>query len=152
VLPANNELPKNVRDVDNFHQARGFEITCMGHVYHIAYHYLILPNGAVKAGRPEKCQGAHAKGYNSYVGIAVVGDFTGKDSAGKNGPIVPTNQQIKSLVQLCRRLRDRYSIPLQHIVRHGDISSTDCPGRRFPFQHVLQQLAQQPEPAAGPKG
>jgi hypothetical protein len=152
VLPANNELPKNVRDVDNFHQARGFEITCMGHVYHIAYHYLILPNGAVKAGRPEKCQGAHAKGYNSYVGIAVVGDFTGKDSAGKNGPTVPTNQQIKSLVQLCRRLRDRYSIPLQHIVRHGDISSTDCPGRRFPFQHVLQQLAQQPEPAAGPKG
>jgi N-acetylmuramoyl-L-alanine amidase len=153
VLPFNNELPKNVRDVDKFHQARGFEITCMGHIYHIAYHYLILPNGTVKAGRPEGCQGAHAEGYNSYLGIAVVGDFTGKDGAArKNGPTVPTSQQINALVQLCRRLRDRYNIPLQHIVRHSAISSTDCPGKQFPFQYVLQQLAQQPELAARPRG
>ena len=152
-LPANNELPRNVRDVDKFHQARGFEITCMGHVYHIAYHYLILPNGTVKAGRPERCQGAHAQGYNSYLGIAVVGDFTGKDSAaGKNGPSVPTEQQIKSLVQLCRRIRDQYGIPLQHIVRHSDISSTDCPGKRFPFQYILEQLAHEPEVAGRPRG
>lgn len=151
LLPANNQLPRNVRDVDEFHQARGFEITCMGHVYHIAYHYLILANGTVKAGRPERCQGAHAQGYNSYLGIAVVGDFSAKNGvAGKNGANVPTKQQIKSLVQLCRRIRDQYNIPLQHIVRHSDISSTNCPGSGFPFRYILEQLAQQPELAARP--
>jgi N-acetylmuramoyl-L-alanine amidase len=151
VIPTNNGLPANERDVDNFHQSRGFNISCLGRVYHIAYHYLILPDGTVKPGRPERCQGAHAEGYNSYLGISVVGDFSGKDNPkGTNGPRRPTDRQINSLVQLCRRLRDRYNIPLQHIVRHSDISSTDCPGSRFPFRYVLQQLAQQPGLAARP--
>ncbi len=141
VIPTKHGLPVNERDVDNFHQARGFEISCLGHVYHIAYHYLILPDGSVKLGRPERCEGAHAEGYNSYLGISVVGDFSKKDNpGGKNGPSTPSYKQVNSLVQLCRGLRDRYNIPLQHIVRHSDISSTDCPGSRFPFRYVLQQL------------
>lgn len=151
VIPTNNGLAINERDVDNFHQARGFGISCLGRVYHIAYHYLILPDGTVKPGRPERCEGAHAEGYNSYLGISVVGDFSRKDNPrGKNGPSSPTDRQINSLVQLCRRLRDRYNIPLQHIVRHSDISSTDCPGSRFPFRYVLQQL-EQPGLAARPQ-
>ncbi len=145
VIPTRNELPANERDVDNFHQALGFEIFCFGRVYHIAYHYLILADGTVKPGRPERCQGAHAKGYNSYLGISVVGDFSGdQNPRGPNEPRIPNDRQISSLIQLCRRLRARYKIPLQHIVRHSDISSTDCPGRRFPFRYVLQQLEQQP--------
>jgi N-acetylmuramoyl-L-alanine amidase len=148
VLPTDNALPKNRREVDTFHQARGFEIMCQGRIYHIAYHYLILPNGKVQPGRPERCQGAHALGYNSYLGISVVGDFSPRDDhAGNIEPRAPTQQQIEAVVRLCRQLRDRYNIPLQHIVRHNDISSTDCPGSRFPFQYVLQQIAQQPSQA-----
>jgi len=146
VVPTSNELPPNERDVDNFHQALGLEILCFGRVYHIAYHYLILTDGTVKPGRPERCQGAHAKGYNSYLGISVVGDFSGSDGPGgaNRGRRVPSERQLSSLIQLCRRLQDRYNIPLQHFVRHSDISSTDCPGRRFPFRYVLTQLEQQP--------
>jgi N-acetylmuramoyl-L-alanine amidase len=136
VVPTRNELPPNEHDVDHFHQALGLEILCFGRVYHIAYHYLVLADGTVKSGRPERCQGAHAKGYNSYLGISVVGDFSAS---------VPSERQLSSLIQLCRRLQDRYNIPLQHIVRHSDISSTDCPGRQFPFRYVLTQLEQQPE-------
>jgi hypothetical protein len=33
---------------------------------------------------------------------------------------------------------------LQHIVRHRDISSTKCPGDRFPFRSVLNQLQGRP--------
>ena len=145
VIPGENTVPRSKRDIDKYHQARGFEILCFGRVYHVAYHYLIMPNGSVQAGRPERCEGAHAQGYNSYLGISVVGDFSSEDNpTGKKGPGRPSAKQIASLVQLCRRLKDRYNIPLQHIVRHSDISSTRCPGDRFPFRSVLDQLQLKP--------
>jgi N-acetylmuramoyl-L-alanine amidase len=141
VIPTENTVPRSERDVDKYHQERGFQILCFGRIYHVAYHYLVLPDGSVKAGRPERCEGAHAKGYNSYLGISVLGDFSGEDNpTGKKGPTRPSTKQIASLIQLCRRLRRRYKIPLQHIVRHSDISSTKCPGDRFPFRSVLQKL------------
>lgn len=145
VIPGENTVPRSERDIDKYHQARGFEILCFGRVYHVAYHYLIMPNGSVQAGRPERCEGAHAQGYNSYLGISVVGDFSSEDNpTGEKGPIRPSAKQIASLIQLCRRLKDRYHIPLQHIVRHSDISSTRCPGDRFPFRSVLDQLQWKP--------
>jgi N-acetylmuramoyl-L-alanine amidase len=145
VIPGESTAPRSERDIDEYHRARGFEILCFNRVYHVAYHYLIMPNGRVKRGRPEKCEGAHAKGYNSYLGISVVGDFSSEDNpTGKKGPTRPTAKQIASLIQLCRRLKDRYNIPLQHILRHSDISSTKCPGDRFPFRSVLDQLQRRP--------
>ena len=141
VIPGEKTAPRKKRDIDKYHQARGFEILCFGSVYHMAYHYLILPNGKVQAGRPERCEGAHAEGYNSYLGISVVGDFSSEDNpTGKKGPTKPSDKQIAALIQLCRRLQHRYNIPLQHIVRHSDISSTQCPGNEFPFRTVLHQL------------
>ena len=145
VIPGENTVPRSERDIDKYHQARGFEILCFGRVYHVAYHYLIMPNGSVQAGRPERCEGAHAQVYNSYLGISVVGDFSSEDNpTGEKGPIRPSAKQIASLIQLCRRLKEFYHIPLQHIVRHSDISSTRCPGDRFPFRSVLDQLQRKP--------
>ena len=145
VIPGENTVPRSERDIDKYHRARGFEILCFGHVYHVAYHYLIMPNGKVKGGRPERCEGAHTQGYNSYLGISLVGDFSSEDNpTGKKGPTRPSAKQIASLIQLCLRLKDRYNIPLQHIVRHSDISSTKCPGDRFPFRSVLDQLQWRP--------
>jgi len=143
VIPGENTVPRSEGDIDKYHQARGFEILCFGRVYHVAYHYLIMPNGSVQAGRPERCEGAHAQGYNSYLGISLVGDFSSEDNpTGKKGPMKPSAEQIASLIQLCRLLKERYNIPLQRIVRHSDISSTTCPGDQFPFRAVLQQLQQ----------
>jgi N-acetylmuramoyl-L-alanine amidase len=146
VIPGENRVPRSEGDIDKYHRARGFEILCFGRVYHVAYHYLIMPNGRVKAGRPERCEGAHAEGYNSYLGISVVGDFSSVDNpTGKKGPPRPSAKQIASLIQLCLRLKNRYNIPLQHIVRHSDISSTKCPGDRFPFRSILDQLQRRPD-------
>jgi len=79
------------------------------------------------------------------LGISLVGDFSSEDNpTGKKGPIKPSAQQIASLVRLCRRLRRRYNVPLQHIIRHSDIASTQCPGDRFPFKSVLDQLQKEP--------
>jgi N-acetyl-anhydromuramyl-L-alanine amidase AmpD len=95
----------------------------------------------VKAGRPERCEGAHAVGYNSYLGISVAGDFDSKDNpTGEKGATKPTEKQIAALIQLCRKLMNRYKISANHIVRHSDIASTRCPGDRFPFSSILRQL------------
>jgi hypothetical protein len=150
VLPSEGTVPRSKSQVDEYHASRGFEIVCAGHTYHVAYHYLIFPDGRVQSGRPETCQGAHAPGYNSYLGISIVGDFSSRDNPdGKKGLQEPTSQQLASLLKLCRDLQARYQIPLQHIVRHSDISSTQCPGDRFPFTSVLNQLAE-PSSAGGP--
>ncbi|MCU1270113.1 MAG: N-acetylmuramoyl-L-alanine amidase family 2 [Acidobacteriaceae bacterium] len=135
------KLPSGERDVDRYHQQRGFQIYCSGRVYHVAYHYLILPDGRVQHGRPERCEGAHARGYNAYLGISVIGDFsTRDDQLGKKRPKTPTAKQLNAMVKLCRMLRQKYKIPLQHVLRHSDIASTDCPGDRFPFDKFMQRL------------
>jgi N-acetylmuramoyl-L-alanine amidase len=145
LIPGENTPPRSEGDVDKYHQERGFEILCFGRVYHVAYHYLIMPNGIVKSGRPERCQGAHAVGYNSYLGISLVGDFSSEDNpTGKKGPTRPNAAQITSLIRLCRRLKKRYNIPLQRFVRHSDISNTRCPGDRFPFKLIMERLQRGP--------
>jgi len=129
--------------IDEFHARRGFEILCFGRVYHVAYHYLILPNGTVQPGRPERCQGAHARGYNAFLGIALVGNFSHTENpSGLYGPSSPTAGQMHSLIRLCRRLRTRYNIPIQRVMRHSDVSPTECPGDRFPLQVLLRALEQ----------
>jgi hypothetical protein len=151
VLPEGH-IPTSARDVDRYHQTRGFEITCQDRVYHVAYHYLVLADGRLQPGRPERCEGAHAQGYNSYLGVSVVGDFSTRDNPdGQKGLAKPTQQQIASLVRLCRELQRRYGIPLQHIVRHSDISSTSCPGDRFPFALFLRTLSNQSTPVKSGK-
>jgi hypothetical protein len=143
IIPSTNKIPTALKDVDDYHAERGLDIECFGREYHVAYHYLIFPSGRIQAGRPERCQGAHARGYNSYIGISLVGDFSPADDlSGGKGPSQPTRQQLKSLIQLTRQLRRRYNIPVQRILRHSDVSSTRCPGERFAFKSFLLALEQ----------
>ena len=140
-LPTSQKVPSDKREVDAFHATKGFDVVCFGREYHVAYHYLILPNGDVQAGRPERCQGAHASGYNAYLGISVAGDFSSNDNpTGAKGPAVPTPKQEQALVQLCRRLREKYNFPIHRIMRHSDVSPTECPGDRLPFVRILGEI------------
>ena len=141
-IPTEGKVPASEREVDQYHQARGFNVLCFGQQYHVAYHYLVLPDGKIEQGRPERCEGAHAPGYNSYLGISVAGDFSSADNRrGSKGITRPTAKQIKSLIELCRKLRQQYSIPMQHILRHSDVAPTKCPGDRFPFEYLVSQVA-----------
>lgn len=131
----------DVRLIDEIHRRRGFGIFYWGRFYHIGYHYLILPDGTVQSGRPEYCQGAHATGYNSYIGICLVGDFTDDNLRGERGPKEPTTAQIQALLELTSRLRDRYNIPLDHVIQHRDVNpNTQCPGDHFHFPQLVEQL------------
>jgi N-acetylmuramoyl-L-alanine amidase len=141
VLPGEQTVTVDMDELDSFHRQRGFDIRCQGHEYHVAYHYLVMPDGSVKKGRPDRCEGAHARGYNEYIGIAVVGDFSSADNPrGDKGAIRPTAQQMRALSELCRELMRRYDIPLQRVLRHSDVGRTRCPGDRFPFVALLRTL------------
>jgi len=141
IVPATRRVPTNAMEVDHYHESRGFGILCMGREYHAAYHYMIFPDGRIQAGRPERCAGAHARGYNAYLGISLVGDFSSSDNRdGKKGLAAPTRQQLDSLVTLAREIRRRYNIPIQHVLRHSDASATACPGDRVPFKKILLRV------------
>jgi N-acetylmuramoyl-L-alanine amidase len=141
-IPSEGKAPTSEREVDEYHQARGFSVLCFGKEYHVAYHYLVLPDGTIQQGRPERCEGAHAPGYNSYLGISVAGDFSSVDNKrGAKGLAKPTTAQVKAVIRLCEKLRRKYNIPLQHIVRHSDVAPTKCPGDKFPFRYLVSQLA-----------
>jgi len=62
--------------LDRVHSDRGWGLRYGQNVYHIGYHYVILPDGTVQAGRPEWMPGAHTAGYNHYLGICLIGDFS----------------------------------------------------------------------------
>ena len=90
--PLNAEgQPVDVEFLDSFHQERGYGSYYWGRVYHIGYHYIILPNGGVQEGRPEHLHGAHAQGFNSYLGVALVGNFSGRPQRSGTPPSDPTD-------------------------------------------------------------
>lgn len=134
--------PPDVRVLDEIHRRRGYGIFYWGRFYHIGYHYVILPDGTIQAGRPERCRGAHATGYNSYIGICLVGNFGNDDSLSRGqGPREPTAAQMNALVELTRSLRQRYGISLDRVIQHHDVNpDTHCPGERFPFLQFIDRL------------
>lgn len=134
--------PIDIRVLDDVHKRRGLRAFYWGRFYHVGYHYVILPDGTVQSGRPERCRGAHAVGYNSFVGVCLVGGFNSADNpGGEEGPQEPTPAQVAALLELTTRLRERYDIPPERVIQHRDVSpNTQCPGDRFPFEQLTERL------------
>jgi len=88
----------------------------------IGYHYVIRKNGDIERGRPEWAIGSHAYGENSHtIGIHLSGDFE---------QAYPTEDQVDSCAKLIADICDRYGISIDrdHIVGHGELMATSCPG------------------------
>ncbi len=129
--------------IDSSHARRGFLICDGRHVYHIGYHYLILPDGTVQNGRPEWLPGAHCMGANNYIGICLVGNFSSEaNPTGAQQPARPTEAQLSALRELLQRLAQRYKFTAKDIYGHRDFRQTECPGDRFPMERVRGWLAQ----------
>jgi len=66
-------IAKSREDLVREHQARGFRT--------IGYHWIVEPDGALVAGRPEAQVGAHVEGHNAdTIGVCMIGTkaFTSK--------------------------------------------------------------------------
>jgi len=99
-----------VEVIDQWHKERGWD--------GIGYHYLIRANGVVEVGRKSTKRGAHAKGRNHYIGIAL----TGRDNF--------TEEQIKGLMNLLEFLK------IEQIENHHD----KCPGRGLDLEGIAEEL------------
>ncbi len=112
----------------------------------LGYHFVIgngthTRNGEVEVGsrwtrQGQGIDGAHAgnKRYNQLgIGVCLVGDFNER---------APGAGQLASLRQLCRALMKRFEIPRSEVRLHRDVrrGSTECPGKRFPFQSFQRSL------------
>lgn len=79
--------------------------------------------------------GAHAgrrEQNERGIGICLIGDFE---------QAAPTDKQLASLAALLKTLSTRYSIPPAKVLRHQDVHATLCPGRLFPWERVVAELA-----------
>lgn len=97
----------DVSTIDRWHKERGWS--------GVGYHFVILEDGTIQAGRPLGKTGAHAKGHNSKIGICLIGTDTF------------TTEQYLSLELLVKGLVVQYNIPSKDILGHYMVSSKTCP-------------------------
>ncbi len=105
-----------VDDIDRYHRAKGWA-GC-------GYHWVILQDGTIQAGRPESKAGAHVKHYNEHaIGVCYIG---GLDNKGRDAD-TRTPEQKAALWFLLRDLKESY--PKAKIVGHRDFPNVhkSCP-------------------------
>lgn len=123
----------NAAAIDRWHKDRGFD--------GLGYDFVIgngtgSTDGAVEVGYRWKQQlvGAHAKTAANFmnehgIGVCLVGDFTRTR---------PTAAQMRSLDRLCTFLAQYCGIPAENLRMHGEVKSTECPGKYFPHEFAIR--------------
>ncbi len=131
----------NAETVAQWHADRGFACEYRGEIYHIGYHYVILPDGTVEHGRPEWMPGAHTQEHNDHLGISLVGNFDSQSNpAGAEQPARPTDAQMEAVRALLEDLTRKYGLSADDIFAHYELWETACPGDRFPVEELREEI------------
>lgn len=133
--PAGREV--SVAEIDAWHRARRFN--------GIGYHYVVLLDGSVAAGRPEALIGAHVEGHNTgTLGVVYVG---GVDAAGK--PLDSrTPEQTRALQELVAALIAKYP-GVVRVSGHNEYAAKACPSfdvRSDPLAGLVRKVRGAPKP------
>ena len=112
----------------------------------LGYHFVIGNGGGAGDGTVEvgsrwykQKHGAHCRvgdneEYNNFgIGICLVGNFEKRR---------PSEAQMESLARLVDYLSALCRIDEAHIIGHGTVDDTRCPGRYFSFDDLLARLRQ----------
>jgi len=110
--------------------------------YKCDYHFIIGHGGDVFKGQPVEQPSWHCTNYQANlvsIGICFLGNFEN---------IQMPSEQFTAGVELIRALMKQYNVPLINVLRHRDIvsdltgrtNSTQCPGKNFPYVHMLDAL------------
>lgn len=102
--------------------------------YKVDYHFLIGPTGKVFNGQPIEMVGYHCgnKAMNlKSIGICLLGDFE---------KTIPPKTQVDALINLLVVLIKKFGIIIENVKRHKDIVNTDCPGKYFPFNTIINEV------------
>lgn len=105
-----NDRDLTIEEIDRYHKSKGWD--------GIGYHFLIRKDGIIYEGRLLTKQGAHAKGRNHYIGIALTGcqNFT--------------KEQYDSLFVLLNQL------DVRHVERHHEF----CPGQGLEVENIQKMI------------
>lgn len=106
-----------VEDIRRWHLARGWR--------DVGYHFVILLDGTVEAGRPVSEEGAHCAGHNkTSIGICYIG---GCASDGKTAKDTRTPAQKAAMLTLVRQLMHDYHISAERVYGHREFARKACP-------------------------
>lgn len=124
-----------VYDINRWHKNNGWA--------GIGYHFYVRKDGSIWTGRKIEQIGAHAGSnkskpaykYDNWanretVGICAEGRYT-KDAM--------PNIQKQAIIWLCKYLIDKYPT-IEKIYKHSEISATDCPGDKYPFDEIVKAV------------
>ncbi|MBA4032822.1 MAG: hypothetical protein C0478_18290 [Planctomyces sp.] len=129
-------------DVDSIHQIHLRNKDRSGNRWlGIGYHFVIGNGAGMTDGEIAptfrwhgQLHGAHAgaREFNDYgIGIVLVGNFAKKP---------PTAAQLSATKRLVSHLAKEFQIDSSHIIGHGAVKATECPGRHFPMDDVRKCL------------
>ena len=116
---ASNDIKQVTKEISRLHR-RKFRKMGKSAGLHVAYHYLITPNGRVWKVRDPDDVGHHAGNWGvnkRSVAVCVVGDFSKHR---------PTRSQVRSLDVLVRRLQSERKI--KSVIPHSYCRATLCCG------------------------
>jgi hypothetical protein len=118
-----------------------------------AYHFVILPDGTVQAGRPLNARGSGTKNLldnGRSIGVVLVGDFSSKTNHGQTWPSRPTAAQTRSLTKLALWAFATFHFGPSNVHGHREVGASDCPGDRVDLNALRAHLAA--AQASGQKG
>ncbi|WP_206155540.1 N-acetylmuramoyl-L-alanine amidase [Caldanaerobacter subterraneus] len=112
----------SVEDIHRWHLERGWA--------GIGYHFYVKKDGTIYKGRPLDTIGAHVMGYNNVsVGVCAEGAYMTETMP---------DVQKQAIIGLLKELVKIY--PNVKIVGHRDLNRTDCPGKNYPFNEIVQAV------------
>ena len=130
-----------VYDINRWHKNNGWA--------GIGYHYYVRKDGSIWTGRKIDQIGAHA-GSNSSKPTYKYENWANKECIGicaEGRYTTETMPEIQkaAIVWLCKYCIEKYPT-ITRIYKHKEISSTDCPGIRYPFDEIVNAVwRQEPE-------
>lgn len=127
----------NAQTIEDWHKEKSWD--------DIGYHATILNgqidpdvhmdtmDGQIEVGREWDKNGAHAKGYNDYFGICLIGvdKFTDK--------------QFESLLKVCRELVTDEGVEVEKIIGHYECEGTDKTCPNFNVEEIRNLLSAEDE-------
>lgn len=144
--------PVDVEVIAGWHRSKG-----LGHGYTderaCAYHYVVLPDGEVQAGRPlaEANSGSRSLADRTRsLAVVLVGDFEPEHNRGRFRPDEPTPRQLESLRGIALWACGEYGFGPERVRGHGEVSPSDCPGERMDMEGLRRSLKE--AAAAGQAG
>jgi len=125
------------QDIEDWHKERGWS--------DIGYHctisngwidknrYVDFMDGSKEIGRDWNINGSHAKGYNDWFGVCLVGTDTF------------TQKQFNSLLEVYKHLIKKHGISIKNIIGHYECKNTTKTCPNFDVEEVRNMLLAQLE-------